>query len=327
MNLNKKITKFTADGIPAYNNKINELIEAVNWLAGMRTINGRAVSESDQGPVIDLSQAGSTQPSGTNNPWKNDPDGNPAGWMKVLILNPDQTGSITQASWIQWIWTGPTELVGSLPWQVDPGGNRAKWIVCTNNTFWGTGSCTGAVGNFQAANTLWSGSQPPNSVQYPNYASPQTWTSNPQKPPITVPSTAPAFYIEMAPAPAAANLPNAPCLAFSVGVTSLDPPTTFTWQWTLQYQGTVVLSYSGSFTATYQAGVSATYVNLDPTGWVFDPAGLAGYAQGSKQWIWEYQGAIDPSTNPTVIQTFTYSLAIVGRTAGIVSGTVIFLTA
>jgi hypothetical protein len=52
MNLNKKIDKLTADGIPTYNRKINELIDAVNWLAGVRSINGKNVRESDQGPVL-----------------------------------------------------------------------------------------------------------------------------------------------------------------------------------------------------------------------------------------------------------------------------------
>ena len=79
MNLNKKIAKFTTDGIAGYNGKINELVDAVNWLGGMRTINGKSIAESDQGPVIDLSQISATQ---SFEPWMTDPNGNAAGWVQ-----------------------------------------------------------------------------------------------------------------------------------------------------------------------------------------------------------------------------------------------------
>src|SRR5215475_722042 len=325
MNLNKKIEKFKGDGIPGYNQKINELIDAVNWLAGIRTINGKSVAESDQGPIIDLSQVNTTQSAPS--PWANDPDGNQAGWMKVLVLNPNQNGPVTQSAWIQWVWTGPTDLIGALPWLIDPSGNAADWVNCTHNAFWGTGACSGTAGNFQQAVTLWSGTQPPNSPQYPSYVSPQTWTSNPQNQPIIVPASPPAFYLELSPAPSSTGLASAPCLNFSVGVTSADGPQPFNWRWDIQYQGTIVLSYNGSFTASYSPTGAPNYVNLDPTGWLYDPAGLPGYAQGSGKWVWKYPGAISSNTDPTVIQTFTYTIGAPYRTAGLVEATVIFLTA
>jgi len=98
MNLNKKIEKFTADGIPAYNRKINELIDAVNWLAGIRTINGKTIAESDQGPILDLSQINTTQ--GGPTPWAVDPDGNQAGWIQYDVCI---SGTVVK----KWFWGGP----------------------------------------------------------------------------------------------------------------------------------------------------------------------------------------------------------------------------
>jgi|SRR5215510_2492336 len=98
MNLNKKIEKFRVDGIPAYNQKINELIEAVNWLAGIRTINGKPVRESDQGPIIDLSQVNQTQNPAS--PWANDPNGVQAGWIQHDVC---VSGSVVK----KWFWGTP----------------------------------------------------------------------------------------------------------------------------------------------------------------------------------------------------------------------------
>jgi hypothetical protein len=142
MNLNKKIDKLTADGIPTYNRKINELIDAVNWLAGVRAINGKNVRESDQGPVFDLSQTNNTQSPGS--PWANDPDGNQAGWQKILYIDPSY--STSGLGYLVWAWTGPNLLQNQLSWLTDPTGTPAQWVqhqVCVNNQvvnkwFWGT---------------------------------------------------------------------------------------------------------------------------------------------------------------------------------------------
>src|ERR1700741_95649 len=104
MNLNKKIAKFTGDGIPEYNRAINELIDAVNWLAGVRTINGKPIAESDQGPVFDLSAVNSNQSPAS--PWANDPNGNQAGWQKILFIDPNYT--TTGLGFLIWAWSGPT---------------------------------------------------------------------------------------------------------------------------------------------------------------------------------------------------------------------------
>jgi len=142
MNLNKKIAKFTGDGIEEYNLKFNELIDTVNWLAGMRTINGRQIAESDQGPVIDLSQVASTQSGG--NPWAIDPDGFRAGWSKVLVMDPNyaQSGN----GFVLWFWASPNAFTSPLPFLTDPDGTPAQWVqhqVCVdgnvvNKWFWGT---------------------------------------------------------------------------------------------------------------------------------------------------------------------------------------------
>jgi len=98
MNLNKKIEKFKADGIPGYNQKINEVIDALNWLAGMRAINGKPIAESDQGPIFDLSQVSQSQTSAA--PWAVDPDGNQAGWIKYDVCI---SGTVVK----KWFWGGP----------------------------------------------------------------------------------------------------------------------------------------------------------------------------------------------------------------------------
>jgi len=142
MKLNKKIEKFKSDGIPGYNQKINELIEAVNWLAGVRTINGKNIAESDQGPIIDLSPVNQSQSPAS--PWANDPNGNQAGWQKILYIDPNYTTS--GLGYLVWAWTGPNLLQNQLLWLTDPNGVPAQWVqhdVCVNGQvvskwFWGT---------------------------------------------------------------------------------------------------------------------------------------------------------------------------------------------
>jgi hypothetical protein len=142
MNLNKKITKFSGDGIPEYNKAINELIDAVNWLAGVRTINGKPIAESDQGPVLDLSQVNASQSPAS--PWANDPNGNQAGWQKILFIDPNYTSS--GLGYLVWAWSGPALLQNQLSWLTDPNGVSAQWVqhnVCENGQvvskwFWGT---------------------------------------------------------------------------------------------------------------------------------------------------------------------------------------------
>ena len=299
MNLNKKITKFTGDGIPAYNQKINELIDAVNWLAGIRAINGKTIAESDQGPIIDLSTVNSTQ--SPSSPWANDPDGNQAGWLQATILNPNFAGQIPSSGWLNWLWTSDTTKTIQLPWLMDPNGNVARWVVGANGALWGTGDYPGAPssGNFQQAKTVYTGSV--DGFGKINYKSPGQWQSNPANPPIVVPASPPAFYIKTG------NLPggNAPCFNIVTGASSKFPTDTINWDWALIYEGIQVLTYSGSFTGT--PSNYSYYAVLDPTGWVYDPGNTPGYSQGSGQWLWKYQGAVSTNTNPQIVQTFTFS--------------------
>lgn len=95
MNLNTKFKRITIDGIPEYNQAINQLSAAVEWLLGVRTINGRPVRESDQGPVIDLSVANMTQAGAQ--PWMTTPDGQPAGWVQHDVCVNGQVVS-------KWFW-------------------------------------------------------------------------------------------------------------------------------------------------------------------------------------------------------------------------------
>jgi|SRR6516164_376714 hypothetical protein len=101
MNLNRQIKPFTSDGIPAYNAKFGEVIEAVNWLLKIRTINGKPISESDQGPIIDLSPVNSTQAPQTGpEPWLTDPNGVAAGWIQHDVC---VNGNVVS----KWFWGTP----------------------------------------------------------------------------------------------------------------------------------------------------------------------------------------------------------------------------
>jgi hypothetical protein len=51
VNLNRRIEKL--EGHNRFVRKINEIIDTVNWLCGMRTTNGNIISETARGPVLD----------------------------------------------------------------------------------------------------------------------------------------------------------------------------------------------------------------------------------------------------------------------------------
>ena len=122
MNINHQIKELGPGGLPRYNRKCNELIEAVNWLLGMQTANGKQITENPRGPVLHV---GDTKTgSDPSQPWLTDPDGNQSGWMKVLVLNPNQNGPAANSGWVQWVWCGPTEFTGALPWQITPNNNQ-----------------------------------------------------------------------------------------------------------------------------------------------------------------------------------------------------------
>src|ERR1700739_3865112 len=98
MNINHKIKEIAKGGIPGYNRKINEIVKCVNWLLGMRVINGvgSGVTESSTGPVIDLSTIQANQ----QQPWAIDPNGSSTGWTLMTYL--DASGNLNDG----YVWTG-----------------------------------------------------------------------------------------------------------------------------------------------------------------------------------------------------------------------------
>ena len=295
MNLNQKIDPIRGDGIPGYNRKINEIIAALNWLMGMRVINGRPISESDQGPVFDLSQANMTQGKGALD--ATDPNGNPAGWSKIKVFDP--TGLVF---YDVYAWTGALLSQEDAPWLFDPASKQAGWIVCTDNTFWGTGKCPGqgsTCTNYQ--NGVPNGTQSGNSWTLP---------FNPSSPPIVPPaSCTPRFYfVPTAPSPAPS--PNQPALIVLANGGAIGwEGITFDWTVSMTYDGTPIWNASGSSVTTTPGGASGSSANLllSPAGWVFDPSGLPGYSQGNGYWVYEFNGAASTNTNPTVVINFNWS--------------------
>lgn len=92
-NINQKIRPFKRF------KHLNELVDCVNWLLGMRTINGAKIGESTTGPVIDLGAAAPGQSSQTA-PWAVDPNGSSTGWTLVTYL--DANGYL----WDMYVWSG-----------------------------------------------------------------------------------------------------------------------------------------------------------------------------------------------------------------------------
>jgi hypothetical protein len=295
MNINQRIAELGAGGLPRYNRKVNELIEAVNWLMGMQTTTGK-ISEGGRGPIIDTAPVAGTGAQ----PWLSDPDGNAAGWLKVLVLNPNQGSPPGLTCWEQWIWTSNSLATTGLPWLVDPNGAVAHWLMGANGGVWGTGMYpTGVVGNFVPGYAVYSGAMTPDKTG-PAYTSPYNYTINPSGGNIAnLPPNPPAFYIK------AFGNANGPIINIGGGTTNALPVDTVDWSLDFIYDGTSALSYSGSTTVNLNPGW--TEIALNPAGWVFDPTGLPGYAHGTGLWIWEYPGAISTNHNPTINQNFVFS--------------------
>jgi hypothetical protein len=142
MNLNQKLVPILADGIPGYNKKINEIEVAVNWLLGMRTSNGPPITESDQGPIINLSQGPAAQAPGGDQPWLTAPNGEAAQWSQVTVLD-----KANAQVYDLWAWTSKTHMnINNALWLKDPNGVAAQWVqhdVCVGGSvvskwFWGT---------------------------------------------------------------------------------------------------------------------------------------------------------------------------------------------
>lgn len=221
MNLNKKIELFEGDGIPEYNRRINNIAIAVNWLLGVRVINGKPISESDQGPVFDLSPVVPVQPA-------------------------------------------PTTAQ-----------NFATGQETSNSPY-----------PFEPAN------------------------------PIIPPTRTPTLYLTT-PDGAAGGIGPGPSLLLLVGNVDVDTP--FDWTISATYEGTLFYSVSGSGTIpAYSGGDSFLYPIPDQTGWEFDPQYLAGYAHGSKQWVFPYNGPPTSNTEPQVQTTFTSTSNLANGNFGVV---------
>lgn len=102
--LNGKLKPISGGGIPGYNKLLNEIVAAVNWLQGIRTVNGQPIADSATGPVIDLSPVTGATPAATadgTGAGALTPDGETAGWYEVSILSADRT-TISSL----WVWAG-----------------------------------------------------------------------------------------------------------------------------------------------------------------------------------------------------------------------------
>lgn len=292
MNLNKKIAKFTGDGIEEYNRKFNELIEAVNWLNGIRTLNGRAISESDQGPVIDLSQVNTTQ-TGSDASGK-DPDGNQAGWRKITLIDPS-TGQFEDL----WAWTGSAlSNIRQVPWWFDESSIQAHWLSGPQGELWGTGSYP-IGGSAKYQQLKWFNSN----ATWPYAPSPAQWNGNVQNTPIVPPSSGPVLFIKAYVNAVTYDYSTPYLSVWDPNIGGPAPSLNFNLTYQFKYEGTTFLSgsASGNFTEP------RVFVPIDKTGWVFDPQGVPGYTYGDKCWLYIYNGAISSNTNPTVEQIFTYT--------------------
>lgn len=119
MNVNQRIEDMRG-GFALYTSKVNEVIHAVNWLLGIRTANGKAISDGGRGPVIDLAQ-GVAAVAAAPQPWLQDPDGTTAGWVQYDVC----INSITSTQWF-WGTYYPNGVENPNPAQVAIARTRAK---------------------------------------------------------------------------------------------------------------------------------------------------------------------------------------------------------
>jgi hypothetical protein len=307
MNLNHQIKPVS----PTLNvwRKLNEVIDGLNWIMSMYgevSTDGNSqlqIIPGSRGPVFKMN----VQASGNQQPWATDPDGNPTGWLRSIVVDPDyndntspQYGRFDES----WMWSGPVAANPLIPWFSDPDTppNEAQWIMVNGGTnagggyYWGTGQISG-TGNFM----------PSAVAKNQDYYSPQIWVANPGYADaiITPPANPPAIYLESYWGTGGGYTQTGPVIWAVNGSLQDDPRWSFNWDYTVTYDGIIILSASGVATIPPWPQ-DANFLELDPTGWVHDPDGLPGYPKGKGSWIYKYPGPVSTNTSPKVVQTVNF---------------------
>jgi hypothetical protein len=162
MNLNHQIAPVP----PSLNvwRKTNEIITVLNWLMSMYgevSTDGNSqliIEPGARGPKFKVNNQWSNQ-----QPWATDPDGNPTGWLKSIVVDPNYNVPTDPDFGLfdeSWMWSGPVSANPPIPWFLDPDSppNQAQWITVKSGTnagggyYWGTGTIAGggALPNQQA---------------------------------------------------------------------------------------------------------------------------------------------------------------------------------
>jgi hypothetical protein len=281
----------------------------------MRSEGGYPISNSAKGPVIP-SAVPTTQADDTQ-PWANDPDGNAAGWLKVIVLNDNLNSPPSQAAQEQWIWTSNTLQFKNLVWLQTPSGLPASWLICGNTTYWATGTCPSQLSNTVTAKS---------SRSSPNIGSNPSFQAVIPRNPITPPSSGTKFilvlpdstYLTPNPRQTYPNL-TATAYNFPIGASA------YNYTYTITYDGVSVLSFSGS--GSHDPNDSGNIIIQVPTsGWIYDPASVPGYNQGNYQWVWTFSGTASSNSSPEIYSGLTYS-SPPGTSFSCSAPTVIYYTA
>lgn len=223
-NLNRKIEKLTG-GFKKYTNKVNEIIDRIDWLNGMRTSNGYPIIEESRGPVID-SRTGAAQPQ--------------------------QQSNLTNQNFVNGLVTSSDINAGF------------EAITPADNPFY--------------------------NVQQPLYE------------PITIPNASPSCYLVASDDGSGTS----PALFMSVSTVS-GSNISYSFTWTIQYEGVTFYSFGGSGSASNGNNALQSFSVGTSGGWLYSPRGLAGFQGDSGAWVLPCPLLNPTDTNPSVTQLFSYS--------------------
>jgi hypothetical protein len=291
--------------------KLNEVIDALNWLLSMygdASTDGNSqlqIIPGSRGPVFRMNvQAGNQQP------WATDPDGNPTGWLKSIIVDPNYNVPTDPDYGLfdeSWMWSGLVSANPPIPWFKDPDSppNQAKWITVNGGTnagggyYWGTGQIAVTAGYGLTG------------VQLSSINNPGFWQSTQTSWAPINPSTKSSLILYLTADPASlAPDTTKPYLRFT-GTSG-----GYTFNFNITYEGNQIFAVSGSFTIS--AGNNVYNYPLDPTGWTFDPKNIPGYTYGEKSWLYYLNGIPSSNPNPQVVQTLNYTGPSVSGSLGVV---------